>query len=83
MPLLRRLRLHGLIERIPRTRRYRVTDAGIRAALCLRRAYARVLRPALSAVSDPRPPRDTRLRRVVAAFDREFQRLWHGQPLAA
>ena len=31
---LRRLRLHGLIERIPRSRRYRVTAAGIRTALC-------------------------------------------------
>ena len=31
---LRRLRLHGLIERIPFTRRYRVTDHGLRTALC-------------------------------------------------
>ena len=31
---LRRLRLYGLIERIARSRRYRVTAAGIRTALC-------------------------------------------------
>ena len=31
---LSRLRVHGLIERIPRSRRYRVTTAGIRTALC-------------------------------------------------
>ena len=30
---LRRLRLHGMIERIPKTHRYRVTDFGLRAAL--------------------------------------------------
>ncbi len=80
---LRRLWLHGLIERIPKTRRYRVTDAGIRTALCFQRTYARILRPALAAVHDPRPPRDTRLQRTVAAFDREFKRLWEGHPLAA
>ena len=34
---LRRLRLHGLIERILRSRRYRVTAAGIRTALCYQR----------------------------------------------
>ena len=34
---LRRLRLHGLIERIPRSRRYRVTADGTRTALCYQR----------------------------------------------
>ena len=32
---LRRLRLHGLIKRMPRTNRYRVTDDGVRASLFL------------------------------------------------
>lgn len=36
---LRRLRMHGLIERIPRTHRYRVTDPGLRYALFLTRAH--------------------------------------------
>ena len=80
---LRRLRLHGLIERIPKTRRYRVTDAGIRTALCLHRTYARVLRPALAAVHDSDPPSATRLQRTVATFDREVERLWEGYLLAA
>jgi len=43
---LRRLRLHGLIERIPKTHRYRVTAAGLRSALFCVRLYARVFRPA-------------------------------------
>ena len=47
---LRRLRLHGMIERIPRSHRYRVTDAGFRTALFFTRTYNRLLRPALAAV---------------------------------
>jgi hypothetical protein len=46
---LRRLRLHGLIERIPGTHRYQVTDFGLRAALFLTRAYSRIVRPGLTA----------------------------------
>ena len=80
---LRRLRLHGLIERIPRSRRYRVTEKGIRVALCYQRTYARVLRPALAAVFDDHPPRGSRLQRIVEVFDREIDRLWEGHELAA
>jgi hypothetical protein len=36
----RRLRLHGMIERIPKTHRYRVTDFGFRAALFFTRTHA-------------------------------------------
>ena len=45
---LRRLRLHQLIERIPKTHRYRVTATGLRTALFCVRLYARALRPALA-----------------------------------
>ncbi len=80
---LRRLRLRGLIERITGTRRYRVTEAGLRTALCFHRTYARVLRPALSvvfdnSVSDPRP-----LQKAVECFDHEINRLWEGYSIAA
>jgi len=44
---LRRLRLHGLIRRIPRTWRYQVTDYGLRIALFFTRSYDRLLRPGL------------------------------------
>jgi hypothetical protein len=44
---LRRLRLHGIIERIPQSHRYRVTDTGLRIALFFTRTYARILRPVL------------------------------------
>ena len=45
---LRRLRLHGLIERIPRTHRYRLTPLGAQVAMLYARLYARALRPAAS-----------------------------------
>ena len=80
---LRRVRIHGLNERIPRSRRYRVTAAGIRTALCYQRTYARVLRPTLSTVFDADPPCASRLKRTVEAFDHEIDRLWEGHDLAA
>jgi hypothetical protein len=45
---LRRLRLHGMIEPLPNTHWYRVTDLAFRTALFFTRAYNR-LRPALAA----------------------------------
>jgi len=56
---LRRLHLYQLIERIPRMRRYRVTDFGKRAALLfskahIRRMHARVFRRSSAAFRKPR-----------------------------
>jgi hypothetical protein len=45
---LRRLRLHGLIERIPHSHRYRITPTGAKVAMFYARLYARALRPAAS-----------------------------------
>jgi hypothetical protein len=45
---LRRLRLHGLIERVPHRHRYRITDQGARLAVLYVRIYARGFRPAAS-----------------------------------
>jgi hypothetical protein len=53
---LRRLRLHGLIERIPKTHRYRLTPTGLRIAIFFNRLYGRLLRPTLSALSLQAPP---------------------------
>jgi hypothetical protein len=49
---LRRLRLHGLIERVPRSHRYRITPFGARTAMLYVRLYARALRPAASLQPD-------------------------------
>ncbi|MHB8295459.1 MAG: hypothetical protein ACYDH5_12695, partial [Acidimicrobiales bacterium] len=53
---LRRLRLHGLIERTPHTFRYHVTDQGLRSALVLTRAHDRFLYPAMAATGPSPPP---------------------------
>ena len=45
---LRRLRLHGLIERVPRSHRYRITETGAQVAMFYARLYTRALRPACS-----------------------------------
>jgi len=50
---LRRLRVRGLITRIPHSNRYTVTDDGRRAAVVLTQTHARLIRPALGAASDP------------------------------
>ena len=50
---LRRLRQHGLIERIPHTFRYQVTGTGIAHALFLTRLHDRFLRTGLAALHDP------------------------------
>lgn len=64
---LRRLRLHGLIERLPNTHRYRLTDSGWRQALFFTRIYNRVVRPGLSEIMADQPGPDTPLRK---SFDR-------------
>lgn len=45
---LRRLRFHGLIERVPHTHRYRITESGARMAVLYVRVYARGFRPTAS-----------------------------------
>jgi len=66
---LRRLRLHGLIERIPKTHRYRVTDSGWRMALFCTRIHNRVLRPGLAQVFEPDVQNAQGLRRCFDLFD--------------
>jgi len=66
---LRRLRLHGLIERIPRTHRYRLTDSGWRTALFCTRTYNRILRPGLAVVMPPETGAEVPLRRCFDRLD--------------
>ena len=64
---LRRLRLHGLIERIAKTHRYQLTDQGLKIAMFFSRTYARLLRPGLAEITEPLAPAGSALR---TAFDR-------------
>ena len=53
---LRRLRLHGLIARVPRSHRYRITETGAQVAMFYARLYTRALRP----ISSLQPSGSTR-----------------------
>jgi hypothetical protein len=65
---LRRLRLHGLIKRIPGTHRYTVTDSGLRTAIFLSRVHTRLVRPGLADLLTDHDPH-TPLRRHLDRFD--------------
>lgn len=78
---LRRLRTHGLIERIPRSHRYRVTDAGLRHALFLTRAHTRLLRTGLAEIHGP--PTPTKLRTAARAYEAAINDLTRTAGLAA
>jgi hypothetical protein len=63
---LRRLRLHGLIARVPKTHRYRITETGARLAVLYLRVYARGFR---TAASLPTPPGDRRGSKALEQLD--------------
>jgi hypothetical protein len=78
---LRRLRLHGLIHRIPKTHRYELTDLGWRTAIFLSRAYNRFLRTGLAHISDPASSGS--LRKAFDTLNAELERLAAQSGLAA
>jgi hypothetical protein len=71
---LRRLRLHGLIRRIPGSFRYRLTDTGLTTAVAYTLAHDRVLRTGTAHLTDPLLPTPLR---------REYNRLAAQSCLAA
>jgi len=70
---LRRLRLHGLIQRIPHTHRYRLTDHGLRSALFFTRSYNRIIRTGLAEINNTDHPGN--LRRAFVRIENEMDRL--------
>ena len=80
---LRRLRLKGLIHRIPKTHRYTATSYGLKVASFYSKLYLRILRPewhALLPESDPLPPP---LRAALDHLDTEIHKLHQEAALAA
>ena len=71
---LRRLRLHGMIERIPRTHRYQLTREGGRAALFCTRTYNRILRPGFAVIMPEAILDESDLRRGFDQFDEMLDR---------
>jgi hypothetical protein len=63
---LRRLRLHGLIRRIPHRNRYTLTPDGIRVAVFYTKLQNRLLSPLLEADQPPAPPP---IRRALATLE--------------
>lgn len=81
---LRRLRLHGIIERIPRTHRYRITEHGLRVAMFFTRVHARIFRPGLSLVMPNAPPESgPKLQRTFEALQNEIISLCDDAKLAS
>ena len=80
---LRRLRLNGLIHRIPHTHRYTATSYGLKVAFFYVTLYLRILRPNWAALlpEDDHLPRS--LRAALDVLDREIQKLQEEAALAA
>jgi hypothetical protein len=63
---LARLRVNGLIARIPAKNRYRLTSDGLRFAIFYTKLHNRLLRPLLAA---DQPPASPQLRKALHTID--------------
>jgi hypothetical protein len=80
---LRRLRLKGLIHRIPKTHRYTASSYGLKVAFFYAKLYSRILRPNWPALlpEDDHLPRS--LRAALDQLDLEIQKIHEEAALAA
>lgn len=80
---LRRLRLKGLIHRIPTTHRYTTTSYGLKVAFFAAKLYLRILRPAWPALlpADDQLPRP--LRATLDTLDAQIRKIHEEAVLAA
>ena len=67
---LRRLRAHGLIDRIPGSHRYLTSDRGLHHAMLITHIDTRLLQPGLAQLTDPAPPAPTPLRSAARTYQR-------------
>lgn len=83
---LRRLRRKGLIQRIPRTQRYELTDLGRMIAVFFTKTYVRILNPGLAEL-DPKLPEEiakqSDIARTWRAFEHAIDRLIKQAAIAA
>jgi hypothetical protein len=80
---LRRLRLHGLIERVAKSHRYRVTDQGWRTILFCTRCHNRLLRPGLAQLLPQEAAPTTTLRRRFNQLNQAIDQWLQDQNFAA
>jgi hypothetical protein len=79
---LRRLRSHHLIDRIPRTHRYRVTSTGLHTAMILTRIHDRVLPAGLAELTQATGP-PSKLRTAATAYQAAIDDIIRDAGLAA
>jgi hypothetical protein len=77
---LRRLRLHGLIQRLPHSNKYLLTPDGIRVAVFYTKLQNRLLRPLLDA---NQPPAPIEIRRAINTLEHAVNDYAHAARLAA
>jgi hypothetical protein len=77
---LRRLRLHGLIQRLPHSNTYVLTSEGIRVAVFYTKLQNRLLSPLLDA---NRPPAKIEIRRALAILEHSVNEYIDNARLAA
>jgi hypothetical protein len=63
-----------LIERVPDSQRYTVTERGMQVALWFTRCHARLFRPVLGELLADEVPDDGPMRRALDKFDQEVDR---------
>ena len=80
---LRRLRLHGLIERIPKTHCYRITAKGLRTAIFYTRLYNRSLRTGLAVISPDAANANSPVARSIRAAEAALNTWYDKENLAA
>ena len=68
---------HSLIERIPRTHRYRVTGTGLHSAMILTRLHDRVLPAALAQTHRDYPHPPGKLRAAATAYQQAIDGIIH------
>ncbi len=76
---LRRLRLHGLIQRLPNKNTYILTPEGIRVAIFYTKLQNRLLRPLLDA---DKPPAKIEIRRALKTLEQAVNYYTHAARLA-
>jgi len=78
---LRRLRTHGLIEKVAHTHRYQVTNHGLHTAMFLTRVHDRLLPTGLAQLAEQSAPHQ--LRTAATAYQRAIDDLTTATGLAA
>ena len=80
---LRRLRLKGVIHRLPHTHRYTATTYGLKVAFFYSKLYLRILRPQWNALLPESDHLSRPLRLALDQLDAEIQKLHAEAALAA